>query len=192
MSYLKKTNRSCYPSGYSVIYWVIYFELYFWVYIFSYIFQNINLLSENKLKKDLTRIIIMPKVFQVKRTKNKGNKMKTQVKITNDDYGQTAYDNYIEDINYLVNEQNNVFCEIKNNRFTNIVEDEKNYSSSPDDYRNKTIIEAKGYTQGEWQEYVIYHNKPIQALKKQLKRSFTHFNGYCVEKSKPYIKFLLL
>jgi hypothetical protein len=114
--------------------------------------------------------------------------MKTQVKITNDDYGQTAYDNYIEDINYLVNEQNNVFCEIKNNRFTNIVEDEKNYSSSPDDYRNKTIIEAKGYTQGEWQDYVIYHNKPIQALKKQLKRSFTHFNGYCVEKSEYFEK----
>ena len=58
MSYLKKTNRSYYPSGYSVIYWVIYFELYFWVYILSYIFQNINLLSENKLKKDLTCIII--------------------------------------------------------------------------------------------------------------------------------------
>ena len=68
MSYLKKTNRSYYPSGYSVI--------YIGLYILSYIFQNINLLSENKLKKDLTRIIIMPKVFQVKRTINKGNKMK--------------------------------------------------------------------------------------------------------------------
>jgi len=62
------------PSYYK---WTVIFGLlYFQLYILSYILKNINLLSENKLKKDLTRIIIMPKVFQVKRTKNKENKMK--------------------------------------------------------------------------------------------------------------------
>ena len=44
------------PSYYK---WTVIFGLlYFQLYILSYILKNINLLSENKLKKDLTCIII--------------------------------------------------------------------------------------------------------------------------------------
>jgi len=46
----------CYILGY--IFGVIFLGLYFQLYIARYILKNINLLSENKLKKDLTRIII--------------------------------------------------------------------------------------------------------------------------------------
>ena len=109
------------------------------------------------------------------------NNEKIGIKISQDCYGETSYNNYIEDINYLVNELD-VFCDIANDNFENIVENEKMYESKPSDYLSKTEIEARGYSQSEWQVYTIYHSEPIDDLIKQLQRSFTHFNDYIVEK----------
>ena len=116
------------------------------------------------------------------------NNEKIGIKISQDCYGETSYNNYIEDINYLVNELD-VFCDIANDNFENIVENEKMYESKPTDYLHKTVVEAKGYYQREWQVYTIYHSEPIDSLIKQLQRSFTHFNDYIVEKYE-YIEIL--
>ena len=96
------------PSYYK---WTVIFGLlYFQLYILSYILKNINLLSENKLKKDLTRIIIMPKVFQVKRTKNKENKMKTinvyEFNELNDAAKEHALSKYQSSNDYPWNDEN--------------------------------------------------------------------------------------
>ena len=112
--------------------------------------------------------------------------MKTIIRITNDYNGTLSYDNFKEDINYLVNEMD-IFCEVKNNNLNNIVEDEKNYAGNKDDYSKQTIVNATGYSQNEWETYVLYHNleeddRNLISLVKQLKRSFTHFNDYQVEK----------
>ena len=50
--------------------------------------------------------------------------MKTILKISKDYGFNDAYNLKIEDINYLANEIN-VFCEIKNHNYTNIIEQEK-------------------------------------------------------------------
>ena len=50
---------------------------------------------------------------------------------------------FIEDINHLVNELN-VYCEIKNKDYTNIVEQQKRYISNIEDYKNSIVIEATG------------------------------------------------
>mgnify|MGYP000178999180 CR=1 FL=1 len=98
---------------------------------------------------------------------------------------------FIEDINHLVNELN-VYCEIKNKDYTNIVEQQKRYISNIEDYKNSIVIEATGYSQGDWQTYILHYNQnelktPMQktyfeSLLNQLKRSFTHFNDYYCQK----------
>ncbi len=113
--------------------------------------------------------------------------MKTIIKITNDYNSQLSYDERNEDINCIVNDGLDCFCEVRNNEFTNIVEEQKNYFSVKEDYKNKTIVEAKGYSQGEWQTYILYHNveeddNDLQWLIEELKKSFTHMNDYWVEK----------
>lgn len=112
--------------------------------------------------------------------------MKTIIKISNDYYSDLSYQMFREQINYLVNELD-IFCEVKNDKFENIVEREKRYLSSKDDYKNKTIVNAIGYSQGDWQEYILYHNldendNDLKILVDELKKSFTHFNDYFVEK----------
>lgn len=117
--------------------------------------------------------------------------MKTLLRITKDNYTNSSYEYFIEDINYLVNELN-VFCEVKNKNYSNIIENNKRYQSSIEDYKNKISIEATGYCQGDWQKYILHYNEnelntPQQrmyfaSLIKQLKRSFTHFNDYFCEK----------
>ena len=118
--------------------------------------------------------------------------MKTILTIREDVYSDQAYREFIEDINYLVNELN-VFCEIKNNSKINIVEDEKRYLSSKDDYSDSVVINAVGYSQSEWQKYTIYYNECelntpkkrsyFDSLIDQLRKSFTHFNDYSCELS---------
>lgn len=115
--------------------------------------------------------------------------MKTLLIITEDLYGH-SHDYFKEDINYLVNELD-VYCEASNNRFTNIIEEQKRYQSSPDDYTDCITINARGYSQGDWQDYKVYYNESdlntpqmrayFDSLLKQLKRSFTHFNDYFCE-----------
>jgi hypothetical protein len=115
---------------------------------------------------------------------------KTIVKISNDYGFSFAHESKVEDINYLANEIN-VFCEIKNHNYTNIVEREKRYHSEKEDYKNKVIINAKGYSQSDWQDYVLYYNEEeittpqdkacFNALVIHLKRTFTHQNDYIAE-----------
>ena len=112
--------------------------------------------------------------------------MKTIIEINKDYQSNLSYDIFKEEINYLVNEID-VFCEVKNDKYTNIVEEEKNYLGYKEDYKNKTIVNAIGYSQGEWQEYILYHNLDenndiLKTLIEELKKSFTHFNDYIVEK----------
>ncbi len=116
--------------------------------------------------------------------------MKTVIRINNDYHSQASYQDWRDEINQLVNSNDfgvDVYCEISNDRLLNPVEEEKNYLSSKDDYKNVTCVTAKGYSQGDWQEYKLYHNcdendKALKALVKLLERSFTHFNDYFVEK----------
>ena len=117
--------------------------------------------------------------------------MKTIIKITEDNFSELSKINKKEDINYLVNELN-VFCELKNNDYTNVVEEEKRYLSDKEDYKNSIPISAKGYCQSEWQEYILYYNEKelntpqlrmyFSSLVEHLERTFTHFNDYFVEK----------
>ena len=108
--------------------------------------------------------------------------METILKIKQDYNGDLSYQYFTDEINYLVNNID-IYCEIENNKFINIVEREKNYNSSKEQYKNKTIVEAFGYSQGDWQTYVLYHNleetnKDLIYLCNELKKSFTHFNDY--------------
>ena len=108
--------------------------------------------------------------------------METILKITQDCSSNLSYQYFIDEINYLVNNID-IFCEIKNDKFYNIVEREKNYHSSKEQYENKTVVESIGYSQRDWQTYVLYHNlkqnnKDLICLCNELKKSFTHFNDY--------------
>ena len=117
-------------------------------------------------------------------TKNKTTTL--NISVCND--SQNAWDNYIDNINYIVNELD-VHCEISNNRLTNIVEQEQTYSTDISDYKNNIVIKSVGYSQSDWQDYNLHYNnlesKEQKALfddlVKLLKRSFTHFNNYYFE-----------
>jgi len=119
--------------------------------------------------------------------------MKTILKISNEYGFNNAYNLKIEDINYLANEIN-VFCEIKNHNYTNIIEQEKRYHSKKEGYKNKIIINAKGYSQSDWQQYVLYYNEKelntqqdrnyFSNLIQHLERTFTHQNNYIAKKYK--------
>lgn len=114
-------------------------------------------------------------------------KTKKTLTITRDYDLNDSYNLFREDINYLVNELN-VFCEIHNNNFENIIEDEKRYNSYKDDYKDSKTIISKGYVQSEFQVYNIYYNEfeieNLTSIKKEylnqlfqlLENSFTHFN----------------
>lgn len=114
--------------------------------------------------------------------------MKTIIKISNDFSGDTAYQEFCDEIYYLVNDADiEVECEVKNNNFINTVEEKKNYSTAGTKFKYKTEVEAKGYSQGDWQTYILYHNvekdnETLQRLVEELKKSFTHMNDYYVEK----------
>lgn len=113
--------------------------------------------------------------------------MKTLLRITEDNYNDIANNYYTEDINYLVNELN-IYCNIENNNYIDIVEQEKRYVSYKGDYSNKKTITAKGYCQGDWQEFTVHYNESdldtsqkrvyFRSLVESLERYFTHKNQY--------------
>tara|TARA_R110000772_G_scaffold268686_3_gene397520 strand:+ start:5521 stop:6036 length:516 start_codon:yes stop_codon:yes gene_type:complete len=116
--------------------------------------------------------------------------MKNIVKITRD-YDSNLSDHlYNEDLNCLVNELN-VFCEVGNNDFFNIVEKEKNYQSERSEYKNKISIKAIGYSQSEWQKFTLYYNESelktpkqrmyFSSLVQSLERLFTYRSDYLAE-----------
>ena len=115
--------------------------------------------------------------------------MKTIVKITNDYDSDGAHQSKVDDINYIVNEIS-VLCETTNDSYINLIEQEKRYASEKEDYNNKIIIEARGYSQSDWQTYTLYYNEKelqtpeqrmlLSILIQHLERSFTHSNDYKV------------
>ena len=117
--------------------------------------------------------------------------MKTIIEISNDYNSDFCYQTKVEDINYLVNELD-VFCELRNTNYINIIEQEKRYNSEKEDYKNKIIINAKGYSQSDWQDYILYYNENelstpqkrmyFSNLVKHLEREFTHQNDYIAKK----------
>lgn len=124
---------------------------------------------------------------ELTRQVNKIKIMKTNIRISTDYYSQGAYSEFRDEINYLVNECIECYCEVKNNSLVNQVEEEKNYTSHKGQFKNKTIVEAKGYSQGEWQTYTLHHNldennDDLMRLVDELEKSFTHMNDYTVEK----------
>jgi hypothetical protein len=109
---------------------------------------------------------------------------KILLKIEADYFSGSAHDLYMEEINELINEIN-IFCVVKNNRYNNIVEDLKKYSSEIEDFTKNVLVNAKGYSQGDWQTYIIYYNDysdSLDRLIKILKKTFTHKNDYWVNK----------
>lgn len=106
--------------------------------------------------------------------------MKTLIEITTDYNSTDSYDYRNEQISEILRE-NNVYCEVKNNRFTNPVKS----TGEKTDYKNKIIIDAIGYSQSDWQAYVLRYNKMNDSIKyliQLLERSFTHQNDYFVQK----------
>lgn len=114
--------------------------------------------------------------------------MKTVIRITNNYQSDDAHREWKEDISYFVNEELKPLQAVTgNNRFQNVVEDVKDYSVEESELENVSTVVAKGYVQGDWQEYTIYHNQDREDEKfvkflELLKRSFTHKNDYWVEK----------
>ena len=113
--------------------------------------------------------------------------MKTVIRITNDYQNDGAYRQYIEEIDNLVNVEVNCYCEIANNDYINVIEQQKRYATTKDEFKNVTVVEARGYSQGDWQQYTVYHDleddsKELGWLVGELKNSFTHMNDYQVEK----------
>jgi len=114
--------------------------------------------------------------------------METIIKIEiENDYSSTlSYDFRNEEISYLL-EELDLHCEISNNRMINIVDELNKNKTYKEDYTTKTVVNAEGYCQSDWQTYKLYHNKDIDSnLLSQLiillERSFTHQNDYFVTK----------
>lgn len=100
--------------------------------------------------------------------------MKTLVKI------ETTYDGHshevkLEDIQEAISGID-LYCETSNKRFIDIVNKKV---GEKDDYSYREVVEAIGYSQGDWQTYNIYHSEDdIDRLRTLLERTFTHNNDY--------------
>ena len=113
--------------------------------------------------------------------------MNTKIKVTiNNDYdSDLAYNIRNEDIRYLLTELD-IYCEVSNNSFINIVQELQTTITynCKSDYKDKLIVNATGYSQGDWQEYILYYNKKetnkgyLKQLVNLLEKSFTHQNNY--------------
>jgi hypothetical protein len=116
---------------------------------------------------------------------------KIKIEIDRDYYSTLSYDFWNDDIRYIL-EQLDLHCEISNNHLINIVNDLNKNKTYKDDYNTKTIVNATGYCQSDWQTYKLYYNKDIDSdllsqLIKLLERSFTHQNDYIVTKKEVII-----
>ncbi|MCG7852959.1 MAG: hypothetical protein MIO92_10600, partial [Methanosarcinaceae archaeon] len=69
-----------------------------------------------------------------------------------------AYDGRNEDIAYLVNEELKVHCTVTNKQFLNPVERFQKADRSNEKFKHVKTITAKGYSQGDWQEYTLRFN----------------------------------
>jgi flagellin-like hook-associated protein FlgL len=105
--------------------------------------------------------------------------MKTVIEITNDYYSNNSYDYYKEELQELYS-QIDVLVTVANNDYNNLLESDKD----KEDYKHTLQVDAKGYSQSEWQTYTIYYNdnEDLEYLVSLLEKSFTHFNDYIVSK----------
>ena len=110
-------------------------------------------------------------------------KKQTVIRINNDYMSTLAYDGRNQDIAYLVNEELEVHCTVANKQFLNPVKTDR----SNEKFKHVKTITAKGYSQGDWQEYTLRFNcsednQYLKQLITHLERTFTHQNNYMVEK----------
>jgi hypothetical protein len=107
----------------------------------------------------------------------------TKVVIKKDYNSNLSYDIRNQNIGYLLTELD-LYCEIKNNSFVNIIKELQATNAYNNNYTDKLIINAVGYSQSDWQEYTLHYNKDeinkayLKQLIKLLKKSFTHLNDY--------------
>ena len=110
---------------------------------------------------------------------------KTKITIENDYNSTLSYELSKGNIKYLLTKLD-LYCEIINNSFINIVEELQTTNSynCKSDYIDKLIVNATGYSQGDCQEYTLYYNKKetnkdyLKQLVGLLEKSFTHQNDY--------------
>lgn len=113
--------------------------------------------------------------------------MKTIVRIIDNCTSDNAYNDWKESVEQIVNGELIVHCEIANSDYNNVVEDVKNYQTDINDFKKQTTVIAKGYSQGDYINYTLYHNekedsKPLRWLVEELEKTFTHQHDYWVEK----------
>lgn len=114
-------------------------------------------------------------------------KKTTVIRINNDYMSTLAYDDRNEDIAYLVNEELKVHCTASNKKFSNPVEQFQKADRSGENFKHVRTIVARGYSQGDWQEYTLRFNcnednQYLKQLVTHLERTFTHQNNYMVDK----------
>lgn len=110
---------------------------------------------------------------------------KTQIKLTieNDYNSNLSHQLKTESIQNLLTELD-LFCEVSNHNFYNIIKELQPNKTYKDDYKDSLIVNAKGYYQGDWQEYKIFYNKKdtniktLNCLVDELEKSFTHEHDY--------------
>lgn len=115
--------------------------------------------------------------------------MNTQIKISieNDYNSENSFDYWNNEIENVLTELD-LYCEVKNSRFINPLEN-NNKTKDKKDYKNKFFIDAFGYSQSDWQTYSIYYNRKdtnlnyFNELINLLKKSFTHKNDYIITKT---------
>jgi hypothetical protein len=102
--------------------------------------------------------------------------MKTIIKITTDNYSQLSFDYWKETFTETDQE---FYIEISNKNYLLPCENKHN----KEEFENSKVISAKGYSQGEWQDYKIYFNGELpKYIETALKHTFTHKNEYFVTK----------
>jgi len=102
--------------------------------------------------------------------------MKTILKIENDYNSNLSFDYWKE----IFSETDfKFYIESVNKSFYLPIENEHEKQQ----FKNCKIIEAKGYSQSDWQTYKIYFNGELpEYIETALKRTFTHKNDYTVSK----------
>jgi hypothetical protein len=105
--------------------------------------------------------------------------MKKILNVKNDYDSGNSFEFYKEDLLNLFNELD-VYVENTNTDFYSVFKNKNN----KDSYKNKITVECKGYSQSDWDRYVIYYNAindNIKLLAKELKKLFTHKNDYVIK-----------
>ena len=113
--------------------------------------------------------------------------MKTVIRIGVEYMSNGAFEEWKEEIEYIVNNEVDVEVEVENDRYVNVVKEVCTRDLSGE-YDSLTRVQATGYSQGDWQAYKVRYksededNPHFKALLVLLERSFTHKHDYSVQK----------